>query len=369
MSVKIASFNIQNFSSGLIKTKNYSVPKDLETIANIITQNNFHVIAMQEILDRFAIYELLLYLDYGRTVKTIDMNTTIGRDYGCESYYLYEAKHWRAAWAKPISKYGNNVSEGYAFLWDTRTLDLIKNKDGSEFTPFFPKNMNNAYSQLIRPPFISRFKPRHGHYEIRLINTHIAYKRPVILLNDGEDNNGLSKEDYKLRKKEFLLLTDLLSDLSQKKYIQNIINGADVSYVPYTFLLGDYNLNLYGKGKDHRAELDEDEMHIKKGNVEIITINKDLTTMSPKPQDPEEKKKWQADVIPDHHMSNNFDHFSFDKNRLLEHNITPPIATRSESQFYMYTDSGDDTKFDVYKKRISDHVPIFIIFDVRNRFM
>lgn len=368
MSINIASFNIQNFSSSFIKMKNDATPKDLKGIAKIIIQNNFHIVALQEIIDRLAIYELLLYLDYGRTIKTIDMNTTIGRDYGCESYYIYETKYWRAAWAKPISKYGNNVSEGYAFLWNTRKIDLINNKDGSESFPFFPKNMDKTYSQLIRPPFISRFKPRHGHYEIRLINSHIAYSRPVILVNEDEGNNGLTEEDYKLRKKEFLLLTDLLSELSQKNYIQNIINGADVSYVPYTFLLGDYNLNLPGKGKDHRAELDEDETLIKKENMEIITVNDDLTTMRPKPKDPEEKKKWQADVIPDHHMSNNFDHFSFDKNRLLEHNITPPIAKRTESQFYMYTDNGDDTKFDVYKKLISDHVPIFINFDIRNRF-
>ena len=369
MSINIASFNIQNFSGSWIKVKNDAVPKDLEGIAQIIIQNNFHVIALQEIIDRWAIYELLLYLDYGRTIKTIDMNATIGRDYGCESYYLYETKYWRAVWAKPISRYGNNVSEGYAFLWDTRKIDLINNKDGSESTPFFPKNMDKKYSELVRPPFISRFKPRRGQYEIRLINTHIAYKRPVILLSDEEDNSGLTNEDYKLRKKEFAILTDLLANISQKNYIQNIIKEADVSFVPYTFLLGDYNLNLPGKGKDHKAELDEDEIRIKKGNIEIITVNEDLTTMSPKPKDPEEKKKWQADVIPDHHMSNNYDHFSFDQNRLLKHNITPPIARRTESQFYMYTDSADDTKFDAYKKLISDHVPIFINFDVRNRLL
>ena len=58
--IRIASFNIQKFSALSVMTKaNGESKKDLDTIGRIIRENQFDIIAIQEIYHKEALKELL----------------------------------------------------------------------------------------------------------------------------------------------------------------------------------------------------------------------------------------------------------------------------------------------------------------------
>ena len=116
MGIRIASFNMHNFSLG---------KKDLDRIARIILENKIDIVAMQEVLAE------------GRAVsgKTILKDETAKKTALEKSLLGRLGSRWDTCWADPQTKskfypyLGNDKrGEGYSFLWNSEKLseELLK---------------------------------------------------------------------------------------------------------------------------------------------------------------------------------------------------------------------------------------------------
>ena len=280
----------------------------------------------------------------------------------------YRTKHWEGRWAKPKSEYGGLISEGYAFIWNRDRVKLVTNMNGKSFEPRIADF--GGYKSLVRPPFIGRFMPINGSYEFRLINTHIVYATPSKQLDeaDDEDNEAafmVSLKDYELRQREFeTLITTIYNRFSRQQFD---ITGHDklARYlVPYTFMLGDYNLNLSNaKGQSVGV------LGAERENIDgVVTVNTGLTTLKGKPKDPEKQKSLREDPETDHHLANNYDHVTYNEHTFISHQIEDPqVDIIYAYEIYSHMETAEDSKFDIYKNRVSDHLPIYVEIDIRNR--
>jgi len=381
MGYRIASFNIQKFSRDASKSKEGSDSrKDLEMLARIIIENAFDIIAIQEIYHAEALKALMEQMSgqYAERllirVKDLghfNLNARVNDSHG------YRTKQWEGRWAAPVSPNGGRIAEGYAFLWNRGKIKLVTNRDGDSFQPRIEDARD--VKKLVRPPFLGRFMPINGRYEIRLINTHIVYARPSMQLEEDieEAKEGvefeapnIEQDDIDLRKKEFeTLIKSVYVPFSEKQYDIRHQDTKARLLTPYTFLLGDYNLNLSTvRGLSSARltpELERMEIH-SKDNMCIVTVGHELTTLRGKPRDEEKQILVRYDPIVDHHLANNYDHFSYDSNRLRNHQIAYPETGRIFA-FQNYKDTEVETSFEIYRRRVSDHIPIFLDFDVKKR--
>ena len=319
----IGSFNLykMNFQSDKERKKSF------ENISDIIISEGYDVIALQEVLSEQACNELLRHL--GPT--------------------------WEGRWEFP-KKSSVSAAEGYAFLWNTRTMGLTQNDDGKEFEPRilnqYRIDRKAGQTELIRNPYFGRFTPRFlPKAEFRLINVHFRFDK----------DKELELSAVKQRKNEFGVLTEAIyPKYEDKRYGNN--NAA------YTFILGDYNLNIVKPivldGRDRNCPLDE-VVYI--DDKKIITVQEKLTTvrMSDNQKSEEEAsaveinnvktQKIKEDIkalkkmTPDYY-ANNYDHFTYNaeiENRLLL------LNDRVEAVGKYYKKDSD-----LYRKEVSDHVPI-----------
>ena len=380
MSFKIASFNIQKFSSLSVKAnKEGETRKDLKTIANIIRDNHFDIVAIQEIYHKEAMKELLETISgqyassCGGELKrgNYKIDTTPGISSRMNDSYGYRTKHWEGRWAQPISYYGgNNIAEGYAFIWNRDRIKLVTNTRGESFEPRIA-DFGGA-NELARPPLIGRFMPINGRYEIRLINVHIVYALPSKKINEDEDmeldETQTDIKDYELRRKEFeSIARSIYVEYSNQKYDKTRHDKLARNLVAYTFMLGDYNLNLSTvKGQSSAKLTPMNESISVSSGMNIITVNDKLTTLRGKPKDPEKIEELRIDQVVEHHLANNYDHFSYDYNKIESHDIAKPDEGVVMA-FEYYCDSDTETKYDIYRSKVSDHLPIYLEFDVRKR--
>lgn len=379
MGFRIASFNIQKFSWSAVKVDSTGeTRKDLDTIAKIIRNNAFDIVAIQEIYHKEALKELLeklsgQYADVlkrgNHTMATSNIGSRMNDSYG------YRTKHWEGRWAQPISYYGgNNIAEGYAFIWNRDRIQLVTNMLGEAFEPRIA-DFGNA-KQLARPPFIGRFMPINGRYEIRLINTHIVYALPSKKLNEDDDSEAEYSQtdikDYELRRNEFdSIIRTIYSDYAEQVFDKTGHDKLSRGLVMYTFMLGDYNLNLPNVRGQSSAKLTEESGKIdiisrKKTKMNIVTVNDKLTTLRGKPKDPDKAKLLKLDPDVEHHLANNYDHFSYDVNKLTEHDIAQPDVGTILA-FEEYQDTELESRYDIYRTKVSDHIPIYLDFDVLKR--
>lgn len=306
MIYRIGSFNVRNL--------NYPVSKDgkrsFETIATIIKSENFDVVALQEILSDKVWDQLKMHL---------------GAD-------------WRFAWERPPQYLGESKAdprgEGYAYIWNTKKLDLVEiDVDGytREFLPRIWKQYRANGQKLIREPYYARFTPRGktaGCFcELRLINSHIVY---------GDS----SKFGEAKRYAEFLkLVSNVYENIANKRY-------GD-SMPAYVVVLGDYNLSLQAL---HNANI-----HVEIGDSinerhqeQVITVQGELTTLNHKQND---------DGTYTSEFANDYDHFSF-----LE---------KYKALMNMDIDRIDVEKYCAdlaqYWETVSDHVPIKLSINLNNR--
>lgn len=380
LSYKIGSFNIQKF--GRVSAEK----KDVDSIAGIIRDNAFDIVAIQEITNKEALKKLLEAISYqfaeecegdflkrgnreiSVTRKTIRTNESFG----------YRTKHWEGRWAKPKSDYGGSEEEGYAFIWNRDRIQLVTNSKGEIFEPriadYGKLSDYNGVSKLVRPPFLGRFMPVNSRYEIRLINTHIMYAAPSKRLEDdaAEDDceANTTQSDYEARRNEFDILVRNVYVKFQKMIIDP--SGCDnnaVYRVPYTFLLGDYNLNLSNSKKcSSSARLGEYRESIKTSQFHIITVNDKKTSVKRGPRDQEKRQMYKLDPIVENHLANSFDHFTYDDQRLYDHEIaSPEVGTIMAFEQFKDAETNEMTKYEIYRDKISDHLPIYLIFDVRKR--
>ncbi len=171
MSLTIGSFNIQNFSGG-------SEKKNVGRMAEIITSENFDILALQEILDAPAAEALRAQLG---------------------------ASSWACLHGSPE---GNKAkAKGYAFIWNTRSIDLAVDA----------RIWNEPGTDLTRPPLVGRF--RYRGKVLQLITTQIY----------AADHKGTEKA------REYSYLCErVMARVDRKARIDHPAT--------YTLLLGDYNM-------------------------------------------------------------------------------------------------------------------------------
>lgn len=305
--VKIGSFNMCKFSN----QSDGEVRKNLDKIVEIIQKENFDILAMQEVFSPGVAEQL-----EGR----------LGTD-------------WKHRWEPPKSR-SVQISEGYAYFWKKSRFQLATGRRSeddaspgakrvfeSRIHSQYPRDPILASGRLARDPFYIRLESLQGWYEIRLINTHIIF-------------SGSQKADIEMRQRELEALINIYCKISDKAYR---------SCRPfYTFLLGDYNLNL-NRPWTTPPYLQETVEKLENGRLlkRIVTKQDQLTTL--KARSPKEPDK------PARGFSNNYDHFTFDELRF--EGMQLPVCTRIDT---VRRYCNDD--FELHRKEISDHVPICLTF-------
>lgn len=374
MKIRIASFNIEKFSrQSVYYAEDSESRKDIEMIAKIIRENNFDIIALQEVFHPEALKCLLRVLS-----NEIPIGVPVSRMGSYTAQIAgFKSDKWEARWAKPRTKYSDMAAEGYAFIWNTKRIELSKNMKGKAFEPRIA-DYGHA-SELVRPPLIARFNPLRSYYEIRLINTHIVFSiKDEDKLRSNQDGELISSST-KLRNLELqILLKGIYKRFSEMVVDYRGIDKYARNLVPYTFLLGDYNLNLQDVNHVARPSecLDFDnsigyingrkKMWIETVNSKKTTLrknslstdntsNRDITTVKT-----DVSRSYEAED----YLANNFDHFSFDLDRLDDHDIAFPehgVICAYEN----YKDDEVNNRFEQYTKKVSDHLPIYLDFNLK----
>lgn len=352
---RIASFNMYQFNL----RSDASIKKDLALIAKIIQKNSFDIVAMQEVLTPEVIKLLLRHLP-----------------------------GWNYRWAQPRymtddrfrNKYTDNIkqrqrvkgfsmsqreAEGYAFLWNTQRFDLASYRDKNGQEKIFEPRIYNQYrldrksgqQPLARNPYYGKFMPlfagRRRGIELRLINTHITFG------DTGKAN---------LRRQELKVLFDQV----YRKIHNDRIDETDPNIVSYTIMMGDYNLNLKRQwtktpfmtapdksGNSMEVYTIPDSISsVQPGSNAvgtIVTVQESLSTLSRPDRDNYNENR---------QLANNFDHFSYSQ-RYGSDGICKKAYAVNEIKYVSNeykprdpTKVQNETPVDIYKRAISDHLPI-----------
>lgn len=314
MSYVIGSFNLRdfNFANRSVDGQNEIMQRDCEKIAKIIIEENFDVIALQEL-------NAPLPLQY--LVSVLNRSKTTLREY--EGIFGTNMPH----------RLGSRDPERYGFIWNKKRLRLLKTK----------KNNNPGYYEnagalgLIRPPYYARFTARGmlggSNFELRLVNTHI---RDAI-----HEQERIAEFD--------VLVRQVLPRICDHREM-----SQDGEVMPaYTFLLGDYNLAL---NKSERSIYKIDTVTTTKytGKTRrFITVQEDATTLK--------LPNNQADIIECY--ANNYDHFTYeiDVSKKL---ILSTQRVEALTKYFPECASVVD-KLREYRTKVSDHVPIKLTVDLR----
>lgn len=301
----IGSFNIQHL--------NYT--KDFEKLAEIIKSEGFDIIAIQEARSKGAVEYL---------VKELNSN------------------YWDYAFP-----FGN---EEYAFIWKNRRIRLLKlpdNKENPQIVSGYHYRKSVGEVRLVRPPFIGYFTAQgiYGgcNFDLRLINTHIAFSKPSY----APDEVGT----IDARRNELSILArDIYGSVSDR------VLGSMRSI--FTVLLGDYNLVLEGIGP---KLLKAGYTYEIKNGKQMVFKQTEKTTLK-RPLDSEDDTSSDEDRIESKaqqkyiegstdYYSMNFDHFGYDDSLESKYVIE---CTRVDALSYM----DEEEVLKSYRDKVSDHVPI-----------
>lgn len=312
MSYRIGSFNVRKLSFAAKDESlgdNVLASRAYADIGRII-MDNFDIVALQEV-----------------------MNETV------LSFLFPSYSGWKYSWKKSRSK-SDESDEGYAFAWRTQRIRPLTEPD---LWVQYRQDPILGSRGLLRHPYYGRFTPAGttvgGPFcEIRLINTHIRF-------NPSRSMQELGGTPADYRRREFMILTQqILNRISDKRYGDNM--------PAYTFLLGDYNLNLEAPGNkgpyvDRSFILAENTGRQKK----FITVQEKPTTLRVIQRvDPSTGGK--TNVFDGY--ANNYDHFTYDEYYFNEQGIS------------VYTDVVDTVRlyrngnFEKHWREISDHIPIML---------
>lgn len=322
MAYRIGSFNMCKFS--FQSNAEVKIKKDIAKICEII-EDNFDIVAIQEILSKDTLnYRLLRNLN----------------------------PSWKGKWDQPKAS-TTNAAEGYAFLWNTKRFKLMtkRNRYGIEevIEPVIIDNYHVGPGQqrLLRDPYYARFIPVNGpFFELRLFNTHIRYSA-----GSGGENEEEEIEDIgtiMARRQELdILIKSVCDRFGDKRYGDN--------RAVYAFLLGDYNLNIRN-GINPSPYLLPDRVEIVDGRTRKCyrTVQEEKTTL---------KRPDKVDETTIDKFANNYDHFTYDEERLVN---TLGIGLDA---FRIDTLSAEWCGGDVLQHRIkiSDHVPVSLVIDINGR--
>lgn len=324
MSYVIGSFNMLKMD---LKS-NDETKKNFDNIAKIIKREGFDVVALQEVISEYAIKHLVKYLgemkwDYIFRPSTI----TVSKD---------------------------TQKEGYAFLWKKNKFNLVDADSAVETKDEYRIRRNGLgqyihKNSLVRPPLVIRLSTADilgsSNFELRLINTHIAFNSPVNCVDKYSDSD--------LRKMELQTLSEeVYRRVSSKRYGTNL--------PAYTFLLGDYNLCLAGGGSPI-----VDEIIDITNKRKLKTVQKEKTSLKQTKHtyvtDDLNSEK-DTDIKTENGVENyskNYDHFSYEVDLDDRLSLT---ATRVEALGKYY-----DNDLELFRKEISDHVPIKLVLNLKRR--
>ncbi len=323
MAFRIGSFNLKNIGLTALSDDN---PRNIGKIAEIIRNEEFDIVALQEVLSEG---KAIFHKDYAK--KTI----------------LWElGPYWDFAWADAETAGTDKRGEGYAFVWNTRRMRLSTTKldDGTERV-FNPQICKVKQEDMFRKPYYARFTPQ-GTFasipiEIRLLCIHTFY-------------GGDSPSDREIRQREIdTLLTEIYPQISDRVYKNNMPS--------YTIVLGDYNAELYRPWHETLRRT-KTPMYIndvviahKWDDMPIRTIQDQFTTLKNI-----DSKDGQADTETSGRVkryAHNYDHFSYEDS---ERYNDLKINCRRVDAVRKY--EGDDAE--KYKKEVSDHLPIMLSIEL-----
>lgn len=305
--------------------------KDFEKIAEIIVEEEFDVVALQEILSA------------GKGVKRLLEQ--------CVDYELYnwDIRCEAPQESKDPAKITDMIShdsrgECYAYLWNKKRFKLVEYSKLGDTRVFEPRIINSLSTDVnvdcsffARTPYYIRLQPVHGgFFELRLVNIHIYY--------GGKDAASIDE-----RRVEFDVLTqDIYPQICKKRYGQ---------FRPaYTVALGDYNLNILTPNvqtKDKNCYLTNVYTYsdgIK--TAQILTVQDQLTTL----KIPNENDIGSAQLSNPNLYANNFDHFTY----------SPELSQFKTVQFETIdaVNKYCDGDFAYYRTNISDHLPIAMTVEI-----
>ena len=334
MAYKIGSFNVKNLS--------LATGRDLDRIANIILENGLDIVAMQEVLSE------------GKILTGINLKSVSGQAKAYDhSLKARLGRNWDICWRDPETSAKNypflgddSRGEGYAFLWNTSRVELPLDEKGNKIFPRIWRNystgVDDGLIRLIRDPCYGRFIVKGRPAEIRLITTHIVYGKP------SADKMGINVDGgaIAMRNHEFQILAGQIYPKVSEYYKD--INCTS----PYTIILGDYNLNLRTSPAkmafvpsvacfDEKGKLMLPE---EKSYCTVYTVQEELSTL-----------KMNEDGL-----ANNYDHFSFDA-RVKEQIVPQSAKTINAIEQH---NKGENSKYDTYRREVSDHLPIVIEIDI-----
>ncbi len=329
MAIKIGSFNVRNLADG--------EGRDIDRIARIINENQLDIVCLQEVLQG------------GKIIKGISLNDLSGQAKAYDrSLRRRLTGEWDSEWQEPklrrgMEQYlgGDKRGEGYAILWRTNRLSLVKDENGDKIRPTiytrYDTRIAKSKLSLIREPLYARFIVGNRPAELRIISTHIIY---------GKRDSAKDILDYgmiEMRKKEFNILAgQIYYRISEMRKDINCTS-------PYTIMMGDYNLNLdmslcrvvcYDQ-KGH--EVSEDSSFFKVFNLqdEKSTLKKDI---------PE--------------LANSYDHFTVDirtNAQVVENSVSVIDAIHKHVN---NANVSEEDAFNRYRKEVSDHLPIIISINI-----
>lgn len=323
MAFKIGSFNMRNIGLTALDDNN---ARDIEKIAQIIRGEEFDIVALQEVLNE------------GKAIYS---------EKYAEKTILWElGPDWDFKWADAETAGADRRHEGYAFVWNTRRMRLSTTilDDGTERV-FNPRICKVKYGDMFRKPYYARFTPQDTFasmpIEIRLLCIHTFH---------GEKD---SLADRKIRRREInTLLTEIYPQISDRVY-KNALPS-------YTFVLGDYNAELYRPWHEalqrKKKAMYIDDVIIAPGwdNMAVRTVQDQLTTLK---NSGKEEESNIDDFGKTKRYSHNYDHFSYEySERYNELNI------KYERIDAVRRYTNDDAE--KYKKEVSDHLPIMLSIEL-----
>lgn len=215
--IKITSFNVNNL--------NFRTDKKINDIAKLVSDSD--IVVLQEVLNSNVIEGL------SSSKKLTSFTNRLGN-------------HWEGKWVNPQTRAKDypylgdeKRNEGYAYLWNTQKVELLRDEEGNEILPkrFSNYHVGEGQIRLKRDPGYGRFLVRNKKVEIRVITTHIIYGKP----KDENISVELDTGAINMRRDEFYLLSGKIY-----KYINDHRKDININAV-YTIIIGDYNLNLYGR--------------------------------------------------------------------------------------------------------------------------
>lgn len=337
MSYKIGSFNLRNLGLTAMGADN---ARSLRTIARIINDEGFDIVALQEVLSEGKAF--------------------ISEEYAKKSILMELGTDWDFSWADAGAE-NDPRHEGFAFVWRKSRLRLssteVSTRYGISERTFQPRMCKVNHEYMSRRPYYGRFTTIGPNIELRLICVHTYY---------GNSDNAL---DRNIRQHELdVLMKDIYPQISDRRY--------GIPLVAYTVLLGDYNAELWtaesriwqeplkaSRGGKRPAVMKADDNGIvyseRYNGRAIKTVQDQLTTLKSK-QDELGQEGFETSGY-----SFNYDHFSYEEAKFEGVTVRVRRITDAVTDYCAPSNGDYNSDFEKYYKTVSDHIPIMMEIDVR----